>query len=186
MVSNKFLVPLQPKDRDFIKLLKNEVSHEYLMKINQLEGQKTANLYSDEIFTKISNKNPKFCGCELEEYFIDNGLDKYFSMRDMIEIVQKKIEIHLEKLTETDYKNPRNQQSFRRKAQIFAKNKYVPNYGPYKPTFEYVRLTYTEYQDIIQEWYYRSVIQHKFKYIDRGVTSNPTEVYLSSFVSSLS
>lgn len=147
----------------------------------------TANLYSDEIFTQISKKNPKFSGCELEEYFIDHGLHKHYSMRDLIDIVQKKIEINLEKgLGNINYKDPRNTESLRRKAQVFGKNQNVPNFGPYKPTFDYVRLSYNEYLEIISEWFYRSATQHKFNYIDRGVTSNPTEVYLSSFVSSLS
>lgn len=78
-------------------------------------------------------------------------------MRDLIDIIQKKIEVHLEnELCKIYYKDPRNQESFRRKAQIFAKNQKVPNNGPYKATFDYVRLSYTDYQDIIQEWYYRS------------------------------
>jgi hypothetical protein len=115
-ISNKYLIPLQPKDRDFIKHSKTIVSLEYLEKINQLEVQSTANLYSDEIFTQISKKNPKFSGCELEEYFVDNGLDEYYSMRDLIDITQKKIDTHLEKeLNAIHYKDPKNQESLRRK-----------------------------------------------------------------------
>ena len=92
------------------------MSLEYLEKINQLEVQSTANLYSDEIFTQISKKNPKFSGCELEEYFVDNGLDEYYSMRDLIDITQKKIDAHLEKeLNAIHYKDPKNQESLRRK-----------------------------------------------------------------------
>lgn len=78
-------------------------------------------------------------------------------MRDLIEIIQRKIEVHLEKgLYEVNYKDPKNQESLRRKVQIFAKNQKIANNGPYKATFDYVRLSYTEYQEIIQEWYYRS------------------------------
>lgn len=187
VLSNKYLIPLQPKERDFIKLTKTIVSQDFLQKINQYEGQKTANLYSDEIFTQISKKNPKFSGCELEEYFVDNGLHKHYSMRDLIEIVQKKIETHLDKgLCEINYKDPRNTESLRRKVQVFGKNQSVPSFGPYKPSFDYVRLSYIEYLEIISDWYYRSATQHNFNYIDRCVTSNPTEVYLSSFLSTLS
>jgi len=54
------------------------------------------NLYSDEIYTSITKKDPNISGCELEEFFIENGLHQHYNMRDLIEIVQKKIDINLE------------------------------------------------------------------------------------------
>ena len=52
------------------------------------------NLYSDEIYIQMTKKDPFFCGCELEEYFIEKDLSQHYSMIELGEIVMKKIDIH--------------------------------------------------------------------------------------------
>ncbi len=150
MLFNKLLLPLQPKKRDFMESLKTCISEDYLAKMISLKHTKTSNLYADEIYTLISKKNPKFSGCELEEYFVEQGLDNIYDVRDLNEIIQRHIDSHLAKGKNmgVNYDDPKNQINMRAKAkEIGAKVQGL--YGPYKVTFDCVRLSYPEYKSII-------------------------------------
>jgi hypothetical protein len=78
-----------------MQIIKTCISEDYLAKMISLKHNKTSNLYADEIYTSISKKNPKFSGCELEEYFIELGLDNIYDLRDLNEIIQRHIDTHL-------------------------------------------------------------------------------------------
>ena len=78
-----------------MKAVKTFISDEYMSKMISLKQNKTSNLYADEIYTTISKKNPKFSGCEVEEYFIEQGFDKIYNMQDLNTIIQEHIDTHL-------------------------------------------------------------------------------------------
>jgi hypothetical protein len=89
-------------------------------------------------------------------------------MRDLNEIIQVHIDkfISKGKTMGIDYNDPKNQISMRAKAkEIGAKVQGL--YGPYKPTFDCVRLAYPDYKNIIMEWFFKGAVPHKFHFFDR-------------------
>ena len=65
-----------------------------------------------------------------------------------------------------NYNDPKNQINMRAKAKEIGEN-VQGKYGPYKPTFDCVRLAYPVYKKIIKEWFFKGAVPHKFHFIDR-------------------